>query len=305
MKRRASAALAIAALALCAALAQQGSSAIFARECADCHGPDGRGRMMRQPDFTDPDYQRAVSDEYLFNVIKWGRDPMPSYVGLLSDEQIRGQVEYIRSLAAGQKPRPDNCASCHGARREAAMDLFLRSTHHRAGISCSKCHGGDPLAAEKEIAHGAGFVARPDPKGALAMCGRCHTEQLSLFESSRHFSQAGPRLDCSQCHGAHGVGARGRNFSFAYFCSGCHGLEYLPALPAEFQRMLELVDRIEWAASDLGELSPDDARRKRELGRQIGRIVHATDLDGGLKKIASILELGRQLERDLEQKKRD
>jgi hypothetical protein len=225
---------------------------------------------------------------------------MPSYVGLLSDEQIMVQVQYIRSLAGPyQEARPDNCAACHMARREAVVELFLRSTHYRVGMSCSKCHGGDPLAAEKEKSHGAGFVARPDPKGALAMCGRCHTEKLALFESSRHFSDRGPRLDCSQCHGAHGVGARGRNFSFAYFCSGCHGLEYLPALPAEFQKMLELADRIEQVGSDL---APEAARIKKELSRQIGRIVHTTDLNGGLREIPGILELGRQLERNSQQR---
>jgi hypothetical protein len=131
------------------------------------------------------------------------------------------------------------------------------------------------------------------------MCGRCHREQLVLFESSRHFSQAGPRLDCSQCHGAHGVGAPGRAFSFAYFCSGCHGLEYLPALPAEFQKMLELVDRLQQAPVDL---APEAASGKKELGRQIGRIVHGTDLSGGLQKIPDIVELGRQLERGFQKR---
>src|SRR5438105_13304427 len=72
---------------------------IFMHECKDCHGEDGRGRMHGQPDFTNPKWQANVTDELLFKTIKFGREPMPFYIGALSDDEITALVKYIRSLA--------------------------------------------------------------------------------------------------------------------------------------------------------------------------------------------------------------
>src|SRR5690242_2385082 len=61
---------------------------IFMHECKDCHGEDGRGRMHGQPDFTNATWQSNVTDELIFRVIKFGREPMPFYLDALSDDQI-------------------------------------------------------------------------------------------------------------------------------------------------------------------------------------------------------------------------
>src|SRR5918912_998016 len=72
---------------------------IFMHECKDCHGEDGRGRMHGQPDFTNSKWQANVTDDLMFKTIKFGREPMPFYVGALSDDEINALVRYIRSLA--------------------------------------------------------------------------------------------------------------------------------------------------------------------------------------------------------------
>src|SRR5262249_23545209 len=71
---------------------------IYADNCVECHAADGHGLMLHQPNFKDPDWQATVTDQELSRVIKWGREPMPFWVGALSDEQIESVVKFIRTL---------------------------------------------------------------------------------------------------------------------------------------------------------------------------------------------------------------
>ena len=86
--------------------------ALYDAHCAVCHGATGRGdgpgaTVLRQamPDFTNPEAMRAVTDRFLFEIIKKGSsqfgrsNAMPSWGMRLSDAQIQDLVVYIRSLA--------------------------------------------------------------------------------------------------------------------------------------------------------------------------------------------------------------
>jgi nitrate/TMAO reductase-like tetraheme cytochrome c subunit len=194
----------------------------------------------------------------------------------------------------------ESCLDCHQKHNDEVVPLYLRSIHWRAAIMCDSCHGGDGRSADKQKAHGSDFVARPIGNQALEACGKCHSQQLALLRASRHFPEyrSQPRLDCTVCHSAHSVGAPNRNFSFAYTCSGCHGLEYLPALPPEFQKMLALADELKKI-----EGTKEILERKHRISRLISEIVHSTDLQGGLKKIPHILQLGSMLKQAVDQKK--
>ena len=126
------------------------------------------------------------------------------------------------------------------------------------------------------------------------MCGSCHQAVLATFKTSRHFPEhrGGSRVDCVQCHGAHTVGSPSRNFSFTNFCTGCHGLEYLPGLPAEIQKTLSMLDdlndSIRAGESNGRVLSQDEKQQRRDVRRSIGEIVHGTDLKGGAAKAAEV-----------------
>jgi mono/diheme cytochrome c family protein len=125
--------LALAALALAAGLygiarglrepappAPQGpaeAAMLYARYCAVCHGPTGKGdgpgtRVTRQPmrDFSDPAALREVDDRYYFAIIQKGgsqlgrSNAMPAWGMKLSDDEIRALVRYIRGLAAPASP---------------------------------------------------------------------------------------------------------------------------------------------------------------------------------------------------------
>ena len=86
--------------------------ALYDAHCAVCHGATGRGdgpgaTVLRHamPDFTNPEAMRAVTDRFLFEIIKKGSsqfgrsNAMPSWGMRLSDAQIQDLVVYIRSLA--------------------------------------------------------------------------------------------------------------------------------------------------------------------------------------------------------------
>jgi mono/diheme cytochrome c family protein len=77
--------------------------------CATCHGSDGRGSwrawlfLVRPGNLADTGRMRALSDQYLFDLIKHGGAPigrpgMPAFGATLSDAEIRDLVQYLRRL---------------------------------------------------------------------------------------------------------------------------------------------------------------------------------------------------------------
>jgi mono/diheme cytochrome c family protein len=91
--------------------AQRGKGS-FETYCVTCHGPRGEadGPMgltlnPRPARLGDRAYMRDKTDDYLFQVIKFGgasvgRSPlMAPWGGALSDAQIRDVIAYVRSLA--------------------------------------------------------------------------------------------------------------------------------------------------------------------------------------------------------------
>jgi mono/diheme cytochrome c family protein len=288
---------------------------IFMHECKDCHGEDGRGRMHGQPDFTNAKWQANVTDELIFKVIKFGREPMPFYLDALSDDQINALVRYIRGLArgAGESARPaptgeakrsaapsasaNACVACHQRASDESARLFAQSVHARRGLTCDACHGGDAKAQDKQAAHAANFVGKPSPVEQVTMCGACHAQPSADFRASLHFPKQvqTPRVSCGDCHGAHTVGSASRDFSFALFCTNCHGLEYLPELPASLRGLLQIADTENravarfraWGREPAGELSGT----RREVRRRLGDLVHKTDLPHVAERAPEIIRL--------------
>lgn len=195
----------------------------------------------------------------------------------------------------------DNCAACHQKQTAETVALYSSSVHAAKGFACNRCHGGDPAAADKAQAHAGNFIGQPTPNEVMGICGSCHRAQIAAFKTGKHFPErTEPRLDCSQCHGAHAVGSASRNFSFVYYCAGCHGQEYLPGLPNDFLKMLALADSM---AEQSGRALSEDAReRRKEINRRIGDIVHPTDFEGARSKIPEILKLGDEFKQMIEKK---
>ncbi len=121
----------------------------------------------------------------------------------------------------------------------ALLDEWAASSHARAGVSCTGCHGGARLA-------GAGAArAWTDHPGPDA-CAGCHAGEVAGFQSGKHGMRlaaglgpmspsaarlpmtgdgaAGHReLGCASCHGAHAFDTRRAAVDA---CLGCHADEH-------------------------------------------------------------------------------
>ncbi len=92
------------AMALAASLcfAAEDAAAIYKRQCASCHGPDGAGqtgagKALKVRDLRAPEIQ-GQSDEQLFNAIAKGKGKMPGYGQKLGEANVHALVKYIRTL---------------------------------------------------------------------------------------------------------------------------------------------------------------------------------------------------------------
>ncbi len=84
------------------AIAQDDVAALYKTKCQICHGADGKGdtpagKKIGAKDLHSPEVAK-LSDAQLFEIVKKGKEKMPSYDGKLTDDQIKTLVKYVRSL---------------------------------------------------------------------------------------------------------------------------------------------------------------------------------------------------------------
>ncbi len=86
--------------------ALKAAKAIYADQCANCHGDTGKGdgsdAMMYDPgpaDLTDASQMKKATDGEIYYQITEGRKPMPSFKKRLTDEQRWQLVLLVRSFA--------------------------------------------------------------------------------------------------------------------------------------------------------------------------------------------------------------
>lgn len=89
-------ALAVSVSAVYAADPSNGQK-IYNQQCANCHGSDGKGAMPGVPNFT-LGMTLMQSDASLYNTISTGKNVMPGFEGILSDQDIYDVIAYIRTL---------------------------------------------------------------------------------------------------------------------------------------------------------------------------------------------------------------
>jgi len=84
--------------------ADGGAETLYKAKCVACHGPDGSGdtpagKKLGTHDFRSADVQK-MSDAELAEILAKGKNKMPAYEKSLKADEIKGLVDYIRSLAA-------------------------------------------------------------------------------------------------------------------------------------------------------------------------------------------------------------
>ncbi len=86
------------------------SAALYNRYCIRCHGVDGRGvwDIPDVPNFVDACWQDSRSDEYIAQVLHFGRGAvMPQFRGTLTYDEYYGIARHLRGFdPRRQIPRP-------------------------------------------------------------------------------------------------------------------------------------------------------------------------------------------------------
>jgi mono/diheme cytochrome c family protein len=82
---------------------------IYARMCARCHGPDGRGdpeikKTMQVRNFHDPAFQARATTEEIVRVVMAGKGQMPAFGSSLSMPKMQSLSGYVRRLGASGGP---------------------------------------------------------------------------------------------------------------------------------------------------------------------------------------------------------
>jgi cytochrome c6 len=89
---------------IAAPLRAQDAPALYKSKCAACHGPDGTGNVptgksLGVTDLTSADVQKQTDAQLTDSIANGKGKKMPAYKGKITDDQIKGLVGYIRSLA--------------------------------------------------------------------------------------------------------------------------------------------------------------------------------------------------------------
>lgn len=83
---------------------------IYARNCARCHGADGRGdpeirkTMPNVRDFRDPAFRAKATTDSIVTVVMAGKGQMPAFGNSLSVPKMQALSGYVRRLGAGAAP---------------------------------------------------------------------------------------------------------------------------------------------------------------------------------------------------------
>jgi formate-dependent nitrite reductase cytochrome c552 subunit len=160
-------------------------------------------------------------------------------------------------FAYGEAGRIENsCVRCHQnlpatAFIGAKYQDWNGSIHAKEGVTCDRCHGGDPAVGEKEAAHrGVYNSSRPESrifyKNVPGTCGACHRRDFNAFKSSVHYAyleQTGAGPTCVTCHESHAMRIISPR-QIPATCEECHNrrMRIAPEVPAEAQAILLLMN---------------------------------------------------------------
>jgi len=83
---------------------------LYERNCARCHGVDGRGdaeikkTMPNVRDFRDPAFRARASTETIVSVVMAGKGQMPAFANSLSLPKMQALSGYVRRLGTASAP---------------------------------------------------------------------------------------------------------------------------------------------------------------------------------------------------------
>jgi cytochrome c6 len=78
---------------------------LYAKYCVTCHGADGVNVMPDAPNFANSE-KLLRPDVFILASIKEGINAMPSFQGMLKDQDILDIISYLRTLENGGPVKP-------------------------------------------------------------------------------------------------------------------------------------------------------------------------------------------------------
>ena len=110
----------------------EAGESVYDSLCLTCHGIHGHGdgsltSTLPVPprDLSAPSYQKQVSDEELLKIISEGKGAMPGTGDVLSLDDRKDVVAFIRVLSPGYELYDRYCVSCHGTKGKAPDPALL------------------------------------------------------------------------------------------------------------------------------------------------------------------------------------
>ncbi len=110
----------------------EAGESVYDSLCLTCHGIYGRGdgsltSTLPVPprDLSTPPYQQQVSDDELLKIISEGKGAMPGSGDVLSLDDRKAVVAFIRVLSPGYELYDRYCVSCHGTKGRAPDPALL------------------------------------------------------------------------------------------------------------------------------------------------------------------------------------
>ena len=92
----------------CVSAQAEDAKATFEKQCAKCHGPDGKGdtkmgKKLGIKDYSDAKVQAAVKDEAVLKAMKDGVKDKDGKIQMkpvegLTDDDVKGLAKYFRTL---------------------------------------------------------------------------------------------------------------------------------------------------------------------------------------------------------------
>jgi len=156
--------------------------------------------------------------------------------------------------AMGEKTG-NTCVDCH-SRIPGSSFVGVKShdwrgsVHQQHGVTCDKCHGGDPLSSDQKKAH-AGVLGSVNPESTVyyknipSTCGKCHSAEVYKFTQSFHYKKlesTGGGPDCVTCHGSMVTTVLTPD-TIASVCERCHNdrMGIFPYVPQKAKAVLLLL----------------------------------------------------------------
>lgn len=157
--------------------------------------------------------------------------------------------------AAKDKVTANSCVQCHsglpaGSFPGLKFHGWAGSVHQKHGVTCDKCHGGNPKAATKKEAH-AGVYGSANPESRVyfknipSTCGECHGAEFFKFSQSLHYKMlesTGRGPECVTCHGSMVTHILSPE-NLATVCDRCHNerMGIRPYIPQKAKAVLLLL----------------------------------------------------------------